>query len=157
MNAAHLGHSSQGRFLSKFRTLCAHYPRTAGFIPPQRRHVPEHRNNSNAFAHTTLKRHECRAPLTRFKNSTGNGIRSRNSLKSSRLPGKVIWRGQLNKLIICEKELATPGPLPELHGISRQAVFGILEAFGVRFPLSRFPVLNHRAGCRVQIRQVWCS
>ena len=50
-------------------TLCAHEPRIAEFIPPQRRHCQENRNNSNAFANITLKRHECRAPSTRFMSS----------------------------------------------------------------------------------------
>ena len=46
-----------------------HEPRNAEFIPPQRRHVQEHWNNSNAFANTTLNRHECRAPFARFMES----------------------------------------------------------------------------------------
>ena len=38
----------------------------AEFIPSQRRRVQEHRNNLNAYADVTLKRHKCRAPLERF-------------------------------------------------------------------------------------------
>ena len=48
---------------SRFRALCAHYPRIVEFIPPQRRQIQEYRNNSNAFANIILKRHECRAPF----------------------------------------------------------------------------------------------
>ena len=58
-----------GNPFSEIRTLCDHYPRIAEFIPLQGRHVQKHRNNSNAFANTTLKRHECRAPLAKFLGS----------------------------------------------------------------------------------------
>ena len=61
---------------SRFRTLCAHEPRIAEFIPPQRRRVQEHRNNSNAFANVTLKRHECRAPFARFIGSPRSRFRA---------------------------------------------------------------------------------
>ena len=61
---------SIGRSLSNCCTLCDAEPRIADFIPLQLQHVQEHRNNSNAFANTTLKRHECRAPLARFMGST---------------------------------------------------------------------------------------
>ena len=44
-------------------------PRIAEFIPPQRRHVQEHRKNSNTFATITLKRHECRAPFAGYRGS----------------------------------------------------------------------------------------
>ena len=52
-----------GIFFSKFLTLCKSERRNAGFIPPQRQHIQEHRNISNAFAIITLRRHECRAPV----------------------------------------------------------------------------------------------
>ena len=55
-----------GSPLSKIHTLCAHYPRIAEFIPPQGQNIQEHRNNSNAFANSSPKRHECRAPLARL-------------------------------------------------------------------------------------------
>ena len=61
----------------KSHSPCAHEPRIAEFIPPQRRHLQEHGNNLNDFKNITLKRHECRAPFTRFlgsphiKNSQG--------------------------------------------------------------------------------------
>ena len=58
-----------GSSQSIFHTLCAPFPWIAEFIPPQRRHIQEHRNNSNAFANTTLKRHECGAPFARFRGS----------------------------------------------------------------------------------------
>ena len=50
----------------KIHTPCALESRIEEFIPPQRRHVQEHRNNLTTLAHITLKRHECRAPLARF-------------------------------------------------------------------------------------------
>ena len=56
--------------LSKFRTIWDHGPRIAEFIPLQRRDVQEHRNNSNAFENTTLKRHECHAPFAKFMQKT---------------------------------------------------------------------------------------
>ena len=54
------------RPLSKIHKLCAHEPRNAELIPPQGPHIQEHRNNWNAFEEVTLKRHEYRAPFTRF-------------------------------------------------------------------------------------------
>ena len=66
-----------GSPLSEIRTLCDHYPRISEFIPLQRRHVQEHRNNSNAFPNTTLKRHECRAPFTRFMEDLHPQLRTR--------------------------------------------------------------------------------
>ena len=58
-----------GSLLSKFYTPCDLEPRIAEFIPLQRRHVQEHRNNSNAFEEVTLKRHGCRDPLARYMGS----------------------------------------------------------------------------------------
>ena len=55
----------KGSLRLRFRTPCVYERRIAEFIPPQGRHVPEHRSNSNAFENSTLKRHECRAPLGR--------------------------------------------------------------------------------------------
>ena len=55
--------------ISKIRAHWDNDPRNAEFIPPQRRYVLEHRNNSNAFANIALKRYECRAPFTRIMES----------------------------------------------------------------------------------------
>ena len=61
--------------------------RNAEFIPPQGRHVQEHRNNSNAFANVTLKRHKCRAPPKPVRDSDGLWVAFSTGL--DRLSGDV--------------------------------------------------------------------
>ena len=90
---------------SKFHTLCNHEPRTAEFIPPQRRHVQEHRNRSNAFANTTLKRHECRAPFARFMS---NPLSKKNHTLCAHEspPGRAVLPHSLNAIAPRQRRLS---------------------------------------------------
>ena len=94
LTSVDLGVRFMESLLSRLYTLHDREPRIAEFIPPQRRHVQEHRNNSNAFAHITLKRHECRAPAARF---VGCPLSKNNtSCAHESLPGRAVLPHSLN-------------------------------------------------------------